>query len=816
MEEVVIYGKAVAIYFENNRNFYKVIRIEVDQDRTDVMVEDELVITGQFVSIHLDTTYQFFGQWTHHPKYGQQFSVTHYQNIQPTSRKGMIDYLSSHRFKGIGVKTATAIMDTLGDQALDIILEDPQALDRVPGLTRKKAQNLRQQLMRHQGAERIFMQLSQWGFSPNLADKIFHVFKEETLDKIKDDPFCLIEAVEGIGFSKADQIAAQLGGDPDDPRRICAALVSVVGQIASERGDTYVTKSDALQEARNLLEKSRPHLISDGLLFQGLDMALMEDLLLIVGEDLVLPSIFYAEYGSSKKIKEFIELEEIERYQDEDLELAIDQLQADIDIIYDEDQRRALKLAMSSPMSIITGGPGTGKTTLVRGLIHLHARLKGYDLASLRIDNFDSPIRLAAPTGRAAKRMQEASQLPATTIHRLIGFTRDSEIGYFQPETIEGSLLIVDEMSMVDVWLMNWLLEAIPYDMQVVFVGDKDQLPSVGPGKVFADMIESQVLSTISLHRIYRQAKDSSIIRLAHDVRQGRLPEDLLTKQADRSFIPCPTHQIPQAIHQIVNKAIEKGYTSQTLQVLAPMYKGPAGIDQINQLMQAMLNPPKARKRELTYFDRVYRVGDKVLQLVNNTEEGVYNGDVGQITAILTSKETESKSEEVVVSFDEVEIHYQRSDLNQLTLAYCTSIHKAQGSEYDLVILPLVNQFSRMLRRDILYTAITRASQSLILLGDPQAFYQAATHQQIDRKTNLLDFLGLVFEQKVSTDQEAPGSRSERSAVDLSSEQENLHVSQDPPLPSLDLDNFLSLTNYRQIDPMIGMEGLTPFDFMPN
>lgn len=783
-EELVV-GSVESIIFQNDQNYYKVIRVQVDTDQSSFLVEDELVLTGQFVSLHFNTTYQFFGKVVTHPRYGDQFAVTRYQQVMPTTRKGVIDYLCSDRFKGVGPKTAQNIIDSLGEDAIDQILADPQSLDQVPGLSGKVAKNLRQSLLKHQGTERIFMQLSEWGFGANLADKIFKKYQSKALDLIKENPYQLVIDIEGIGFSKADQLAEQIGIEPDSLDRISAALVTAVAQVIINQGDTYLEVPQALQSARQLLESSRHYLISDDLLAKGLDHTVSQEQLLLVGQDLVLPSVFYAEYGIAKRIKEFQKAEQVERYPEKEIDQAIQDVVNLIKIDYDAGQKAALKLAIQSPLSIITGGPGTGKTTLVQGLIYLHAILRGYDLKDLNEDNFDSPIRLAAPTGRAAKRMQETSLLPASTIHRMIGYNRESTLAEFSPQEIDGTLLIVDEMSMVDVWLMNWLMQAIPYEMQVVLVGDKDQLPSVGPGKVFADLIESQTIPTVALKKIYRQANDSSIVHLAHNIKEGRLGEDFLVRKTDRSFISCSASQVADVVGQIVTAAVKKGFDGQTLQVLAPMYKGPGGINQINELMQNMLNPSSPKKREIKYFDRIYRVGDKVLQLVNNADEGVYNGDIGRIVSIFTSRETESKTEELVVAFDELEISYRKSDLDQLTLAYCCSIHKAQGSEYDLVILPLVDLYSRMLRRDILYTAVTRAAKSLVLVGNPESFYKAVTQLQVARQTNLKDFLQL--------------GRSVKEA----------EIVKDQPLQLTDQTIW-------QIDPMIGMADLTPFDFMQN
>lgn len=811
-EELVV-GVVEAIFFENPSNFYKVVRISVDQDETDLLLDEELVITGMFASLHLDTEYQFFGKLTNHPKYGEQFAVTRYQQKAPTSYEGLVDYLSSSRFKGIGKVLAERIVDELGQDAIDTIISDSNALKDVTGLSKAKAEDLREGLLRHQGTERIFMQLSEWGFGPALSDKIYRAYESETITLIKENPYKLIEDVDGIGFSKADQLAEQLDFDAEDINRIVAGIYVSVLELSNSDGDTYVPEEVAKKNGRKLLESSRRYLISDELLERAVELAVQNEQLMRLADNLMIPSLYYAELNIVKKIDNYYQYEQIERFEEDEIDEAIEEVVKISGINYDESQRQALKTSIQSPISVITGGPGTGKTTLIKGIILLHSILHDYDLeqATKKVD--ENPVLLAAPTGRAAKRMQETTGLPASTIHRLIGFNRDSQVDEFYAAELDGSLLIVDEMSMVDTWLMNWLVQAIPYHLQVVLVGDKDQLPSVGPGKVFSDLIESDVLPVLRLEKIYRQAQGSTIIELAHNIRQGFLPEDFLMKQHDRSFIQAPAQQIGHVVQQIIEAAKKKGFDATNLQVLAPMYKGPAGINALNTLLQELLNPPKPRKREINHFDSVFRVGDKVLQLVNNSEDGVYNGDIGRIESIHFKKETASKVEEITVSFDNVELVYKKSDLDQLTLAYCTSIHKAQGSEYPLVILPLVDMFSRLLQKDILYTAITRAQSSLIMLGNPDSFYKAVTSEKEPRKTFLRDLLMVQFDKEASEDEddEAEEQTKEEEPSQQTPEAEAIQMELEEQI-----EEPLELTEatINQIDPMINMDGVTPYDFM--
>lgn len=835
-QEERIVGVVEAIYFENPSNLYKVVRISVDLEQTDLLIDNEIVITGHFASLHQETEYEFFGKMTQHPKYGEQFAVSRYQQNAPTSQEGLVDYLSSHRFKGVGKVLASRIVDELGLNAIDKILDNRQSLDSVTGLSNQVASNLYEQLVEHQGTERVFMRLNQWGFGPKLVEKIYTKFQSNAVSTIEENPYVLVDEIEGIGFSRADQLAEQLGIEAFDINRLIAGIYTAVNEVCQNEGDTYLERESAIKEGIKLLEASRPFMINETQMEEALEKALREEKLYSLDGNLMIPSLYHAELNIVRKMDDYLNYENVERFSEEEIEDHIEIVIEETGIQYDERQREALKLAIKSPMSIVTGGPGTGKTTLIQGLIHLHALLHEYDLEEVSSKKYDSdrPILLAAPTGRAAKRMQETTGVPASTIHRLIGFTRESLVEEFHSIELEGDLIIVDEMSMVDTWLMNWLIQAIPYHMQVVFVGDKDQLPSVGPGKVFSDLIESNTLPTISLTKIYRQAQNSSIVRLAHEIRKGHLPSDFLEKQADRSFIPSPGSQVGSVVHQIVNAAIKKGFDSNSLQVLAPMYKGTAGIDYLNTILQNLLNPAKDKKRELIHFDRVFRVGDKVLQLVNNTEEDVYNGDIGKIEAIFYKKETESKSDEVIVSFDEKELTYRRSEMDQLTLAYCTSIHKAQGNEFPLVILPLVDLYSRMLRKDLLYTAITRAQSSLVMVGNPACFEKAVTSYQSPRKTNLCDLLQVKIKAIEGIEKIEKEESDQQTQVENQSNEETISNEVVVEQTQLSLDGFdttiqtskegventkdksydLTLSNWTLIDPMIGMEGTTPFDFM--
>lgn len=862
MTTVRIVGWVDAIFFENPSNMYKVMRVSIDEALTEDVDEHEIIVTGQIASVDMEVPYEFMGEIVVHPKYGEQLQVIHYQQVTPSSREGLIEYLSSYRFKGVGKVLAERIVDHVGLDVIDTIFQDPTVLDGIPGLIEKTKTALIEALQEHKGTEKVYIQLTEWGFARQQSDKIVGQLGSDSIQKIKENPYSLCMDIEGVTFTKVDTLAKTLGFEADSKERIAAAIYTVIRDHCYQEGDTYLDLNDALHRARHLLENNQPVLIDNQPLIDGLTYAVHQEVIHHHQRGLMIPSISFAEQSIAKCLQDMMKHSDVQQYSQKDIDQAFAYVEKESGIRYDTHQKAALLTAINSPMTIITGGPGTGKTTLIRGLILLHAYLNDLDLEILKNPYLASEILLAAPTGRAAKRMTDTTGLPAATIHRMIGFTKDTTVDQEVLDELDGKLLIVDEMSMVDTWLMNWLIRAIPYHMQVVFVGDRDQLPSVGPGQVFADLIDSQCIPTVILQKIYRQAKDSSIVSLAHQVRQGQLPSDFLDKLADRTFINCRPGQIGQVVEQVVRAAHQKGFNAMTMQVLAPMYKGPAGINQMNTILQELLNPPSPKSRRVTHFDTEYRVGDKVIQLVNNTDEGIFNGDIGHIEAILTDKESESKQTEVVVVFDDDrEYVYQKKDLDQLSLAYCTSIHKAQGSEYDLVILPLVDLHSRLLRKDLLYTAVTRAQKSLVMIGNPQSFYKAVGQIHTQRRTFLKEYLqtrfegSSLFQQSVSqndsiipsiSDEQVKDSHPSREQGDDSEEilvlsthqttQDDGPLSQDIPntlkVSSSDIrveDNshpslndtppptyHLTLDNYLSIDPMIGMEGVRPQDFMRN
>ena len=795
-EASYIVGEVLTTFFENAQNFYKVLLVRVIESNC-VSVDDEIVVTGIFGQIHSDISYRFNGKIVSHPKYGEQFQADNYQQTQPTGKRGLIQYFSSTHFPGIGEKTAEKIVEKLGEEALERILNDVNALDGITGLTKKKKEMIREVITQNQGTEKLMFELTNLGFTPSIAQKIIGMFKDKAKKILDEDPYLLLQKIEGLGFRRMDSIAQSMGIDPDDASRLKGAIFIVTRDFCYQTGDTYISSEVLITQAQRLLESCQNYLIDPEKLVDALNDLIREGVVYSDESRIAIDSLYYAELGIRNAISRRVTHEK-DTLSKKSISEAIQKTQEKFNIVYDESQKEAIHQIMNEPIFVLTGGPGTGKTTIINAVIDVYCQLN-------EIRDVEDALVLAAPTGRAAKRMNELTGFPSSTIHRLLGIAIDSTEDSFEDKEINGEFLIIDEMSMVDTWLMNRVLKASPDRLKILLVGDSNQLPSVGPGQVLTDLLETELIPSMELKRIHRQTYQSSIVELAHCIKDGFLPNNFAQKQADRSFLPCSPERLVSIIEQVVVAALKKGYTKKDIQVLAPMYKGESGINAINQVMQEILNPKIGNSvREVESFDRVFRVGDKVLQLVNLPEENVYNGDIGEITAIQFAKENEEQVDKIYVLFDQKEVEYTRTDWQQLTLAYCCSIHKAQGSEFKMVILPMVNQYSRMLQRNLLYTAVTRSQQYLILCGEAVAFQKSATTISPKRATFLQEFLRDLstntfegFEEKFIEDK----SDTQSFIVEESHAKENV------------------VLNVRMIDedlisPMIGMEDLSPYDFM--
>lgn len=772
-------GTIERIIFENPSNFFRILLLDIDD--TDAEFDNfEIIVTGTMADIMEGQDYTFWGTIVQHPKYGEQLKVTRYERAKPTS-KGLVKYFASDHFKGIGMKTAQKIVDLYGDNTIDEILADPSRLTTINGLSVANREAFVSKLRLNYGTEMLLAKLAEYGIPNKLALQIQDTYKEETLEIIQQYPYQLVEDIQGIGFKIADQLAQQLGIESDAPERFRAGLVHTLFQQSMETGDTYLEARDLLAYTIDLLEKARQVEIDPAKVAEELAHLIEEDKVQNVDTKIFENSLYFAEEGIRSNLVRILEKGKQESFEISKIEKIIEQVEQDFKIKYDKIQKKAICDAINHKVFILTGGPGTGKTTVINGIIATYVALHQLDLKKKQ----ELPILLAAPTGRAARRMNELTGLPSATIHRHLGMTGDDDISHLD-DYLDADFIIVDEFSMVDTWLANQLLGNISSNSKILIVGDADQLPSVSPGQVLADFLQIPILPQTKLTKIYRQSEDSTIVTLASQIQKGVLPADFTEKKADRSYFEAPSEYIPDMIKKIVAAAIRSGIAAQDVQVLAPMYRGPAGIDHINQLMQDLINPAENDQLIFEAPDCQYRQGDKVIHLVNDAENNVFNGDLGYITDLLPAKYTDSKQDELTINFDGNEIIYPRSEWYKIRLAYAMSIHKSQGSEFPVVLLPITRSSYRMLQRNLIYTAITRAKSKLILLGELTAFDYAAKNTGTARKTYLIHRFDDLVENNIS-------------------ETANTNNLTDKE-PFNEPENFILTTdNYLEIDPMIGL-----------
>ena len=771
-------GTIERIIFENPSNFFRILLLDIEDTDAEDFEDFEIIVTGSMADVMEGEDYTFWGSLVQHPKYGQQLKISRYERAKPSS-KGLVKYFSSDHFKGIGAKTAQKIVQLYGEDTedtIDKILAEPEKLTQINGLAAKNREAFVAKLRLNYGTEMVLAKLAAYGIPNKLAFQIQDTYKEETLDIVEKYPYQLVEDIQGIGFKIADHLAEELGIQSDAPERFRAGLVHTLLTQSMERGDTYVEARDLLEHTIELLESSRQVELDPSLVADELAHLIEEDKVQNVETKIFENSLFFAEEGIKSNLVRLLEKGEQDCFDADNITAAIQQVEESSGIFYDSIQKEAIRQAINQKVFILTGGPGTGKTTVINCIIAVYAQLRGLDLR--KVNNL--PILLAAPTGRAARRMNELTGLPSATIHRHLGMTGDDDTSHLD-DYLDADFIIVDEFSMVDTWLANQLLSNISSQTKLLIVGDADQLPSVSPGQVLADLLQIPTIPQTKLETIYRQSEESTIVTLASQIQKGILPADFTEKKADRSYFEARNEHIPPMIEKIASAAIRSGIPAQDVQVLAPMYRGPAGIDQINNLMQNLINPVK--KDELTFEapDCQYRQGDRVIHLVNDAESNVFNGDLGYISDLLPAKYTDSKQDELTINFDGNELVYQRSEWYKIRLAYAMSIHKSQGSEFPVVILPITRSSHRMLQRNLVYTAITRAKSKLILLGEKVAFDYAVKNTGTARKTYLRE----RFE-------------------DLQSPPELAHSPVDKM--KAPVENYvLTEENFQKIDPMIGI-----------
>lgn len=718
-----IKGTFVKNIYSNKDNGYVVGVMRIKETDLDLL-ETRVYFTGSFYDLRLKNNYTMYGELVNHAKYGLQFSVTSYELLLPTKKEELIDFLSSDLFP-IGEKTATKIVDRFGEETLSVILDSKESLQLIPNLPRARIDKIHDVLLDYQYSSQIVMDLTSLGFSTKNALSIVNKYKNKTMDKISENIYLLIEEMD-FNFKDIDTIALNLGIDEIDDRRIQALIIYIMNDLTFQTGDTYLFYEDIYNEIIKYNKKIDNEMLEYNIL------KLNQDNKVIIESDRYYLKEFYeAEHYIADKLC-FLNDMEISKLPK--LEDKIKELENNTRIVYDKIQKNAIKKAINNNLTIITGGPGTGKTTIIKAIVNLFKEV-------FKAKNEE--IALLAPTGRAAKKMAETTNLPAYTIHRYLGW--DKEANKFTSNEYNPNpekYIIVDEVSMLDTLVTEALLKGIRRDVKLILVGDYYQLPSVAQGQVLKDLIDCNLIDIIKLEFLYRQNEESYIPILAGEIKNKEISESFMMKKDDYNFIACNNTEVIPTIDYIVEKAIKKGYTDREIQILAPMYKSINGIDNLNRSLQRIFNPPSPDKNELALADVIYRTGDKILQLVNDPEVNLSNGDIGYITDIISNKKSLSKKNEIVVDYDGNKVTYTPDKFLNIRHGYAISVHKSQGSEFPMVIMPIVNNFNRMLYNKLIYTAVTRAKKSLIIVGDRNCFINGVKNDYVDnRKTTLKDII---------------------------------------------------------------------------
>ena len=739
---MTIVGEVVRHIFKNSDNNYRIFVVVDDKG-------ESYTLSGYIVNLDEGLTYEFNCEEVHHPKYGTQYKVLSYQNIMDTSKEGIITYLSSNLFPGVGLICAEKIYEALGENCLDIIEKDPNSLDRISGITNKQKQVVYTKILENRVVEKIFVKLYQIGLSSKMVMKLYEKYQYETLDIIEANPYRLIYDLEGFGFKKADELAMKLGFSLNDKERLKALLVFTMNNVCNQYGLTYLTSNQLITTAYNysLTETN----IEVSLLTKMLNEVVSDKRLVVENDRIYLPGIYYSEIRISNKINQILSLSKSKIKKDK-INILLNDFERINQITLASEQKEAILAALTNRISIVTGGPGTGKTTIIKAIVNLYCALNGF---SPYDDEAISHILLCAPTGKASKRISEQTLFKATTIHKALGYNFENEFIFNSQNPLPQRLIVIDEVSMIDTILAANLLDAISVNASVVFVGDAFQLPSIAPGAILDDLINSKVIPTTYLKTIYRQGKLSNIVRLAEMVKDGNVDYNIFNRDNDLLYIPCNQNTVLDKINELIKMHIDYGYSLyDDIQILAPMYKGSSGIDIINKSISDTFNTTYSFSIESN--DKVFRQNDKVIQLVNSSELKIMNGDIGIINNQILTVVDDKDKVLYDVEFVETNVKLDKKDFENLNLAYTVSIHKSQGSEYKLVILPMFKSYSIMLKRKLIYTAITRAKEKLIIVGDINAFYQGLYEIEKNRQTSLAIRLNPIPSRKKINDPDIP------------------------------------------------------------
>ena len=725
MEKRRIVGYISNYIYESNDSLYKVCKLQT--------LDEELTIVGSFPHLEDGLNYEFIGEFRNNLKYGEQFFVESYSRSNTISKEGLIDYLSSEKFIGIGKKTAANIVDVLGTDAITKIIEDKSVLDDVKGLNDTKKKIIYEVLKENELIDKTFIELYSFGLTSKMVAKLYERYGASASNLIKENPYRLIDDVDGFGFKRCDNLALNMGIEFDDRRRINAALIYTINFICYQEGFTYITKEQLINSAKSLLN------MTDDIKINNSIDELVNSKKIVYKDDKYYDSYLYKCENDVKD--KLIKMSSKPIYKKDKVEEALEYIEGNIEIKYTNLQREAIINSLSNKLSIITGGPGTGKSTILRGILNCYAKLNDKSLSDIEMQ---SKISLAAPTGRASKRMVEATNFKAQTIHKLLGYNYEQTFNFNEYNLLTSSLVIIDEASMLDIMLASSLFKALPNETIVILVGDINQLPSVGPGNVLYDLMNTNIFKTTRLTEIMRQARDSNIIKLSQMVLKEKIDYRIFMEKKEIYFYDYDTKDCLDAIYKILDAYIRRGGDLISgIQILAPMYKGVCGIDAINQGVQYRYNhEEKFVKRD----DKLFKKGDKVLQLRNNPELDIMNGDIGYVLDVLKIEGEDA----LLISFDEHIVTYRASEFDNLTLAYAISIHKSQGSEFDNVIMPILPSYQIMLKKRIIYTGLTRSKEKLIIIGNKDTLQNALKNQEYQRQTSLKDIINGDTDKKIN------------------------------------------------------------------
>ena len=714
--------------FNNSDNGYLVGLIKVTENDIDASLNNKTItFTGYFNDINIEDNLRLVGTFTRHNRYGEQFSVTSYEIIMPTTENSIISFLSSGSFKGIGEGKAKRIYETLGDDCISIMSNDIDALVGIKGISKKNREDIYNTLLEYSDNLEIIVKLNEYGFNSKDSTTLYRKYKNKVIELIDEDIYNLVNEDTNFGFKKIDNLALKLDYSNDDIRRIKAGIIYVINEVVNTVGDTYLFKS----EIYNYLKRALLVILEEDYFDQAINDLIKEDKLVLIDNKYYLKKVYDAECNIAKRISYLTNLDD-NKYKKLNELLLNNEKKYNID--YNSEQEEAIKNSFIKNVLVITGGPGTGKTTIIKSIVSIYQ-----ELYKLSRDELYEKITLLAPTGRASKRIMETVNMPASTIHRFLKWNKETnKFGVNEHNKVHTDMVIVDEASMVDTYLLDNLLKGLRFDTKLILVGDVNQLPSVGSGQILKDIIDTEKVPVVKLEKLYRQEANSNIITFAYDVNNGVYDNSLFNNYDDLTYIKTDSYNLMDKFSELCYTY--KDYDYNDLIMMAPMYKTINGIDNLNNIAREIFNPKENNKHEIVIGDTLFRENDKVIELVNMPDYNVFNGDIGIITEIDKDKN------EVTVDYDGNIVKYTKSNYTNFKLGYVISIHKSQGSEFKVVIMVLLNEFNRMLYRKLLYTGITRAKQNLFILGEEEAIKKAINNNELlKRKTSLYEMINDRF-----------------------------------------------------------------------